>query len=153
MKRYFKLFLLLSAAFLCSCNPMKELRIGSVSVESLRPSGLEGATAIVAVGINNPLGTLYVSDFKADIDRRGQHLFRISAEDFTLAAHCDSVYRLTVDAFIDSDITLFSLVRLLDSPAADGFPVTISAKVGVSPRVGKVVVYKTHLEELWKKSQ
>jgi len=143
------LLLLLPIAF--ACNPVTRMRVASVAVETIRPSGLSSAQADIVLNLANSGPRCCVSDLKAVVQFDGTNLISVSADDFIIAARCDSSYRISVRASLDSGLKLYTIPRLLQTDEKSAYKVNISARLGSGPKNGRVVVYKTDLESLWKK--
>lgn len=143
MKRILRIILLLAALSAISgcANKFKKVKITSVDVESVTPTGLKSFKALVSIGIDNPAPSFNIMNLKADLRRDTVAMMHLYGENLAVEGKCEKVYRLPVTAQIDSAVSLLKMAYLVRSFNPAEYVVDISARAVVGG-IGKNLVYK-----------
>lgn len=142
MKRSIGIILVLAALLsLGGCaNKFKKIKITSVALESVNPTGLKSFDAVVALGINNPAPSFSIMNLKADVWRDSVAMFHARGENVAVAGRSERVYRVPVSGQLDSAVTLLQMAVLLRKFNPAEYTVDLSARAVVGG-IGKDLVY------------
>ena len=138
MKRSIRIILLLAALIcLSGCvSKFKQIKITSVSLESVNPVGLKNYDAVVALGIDNPAPSFNIMNLNADVRRDTVPVIHLKGENVAVAGRSSKVYRVPVSVQIDSAVSLLRLAVLARNFKAEDYKVDLSARAVVGG-VGK----------------
>lgn len=92
---------------------LKEMKVVSYKIESIKPHGLRNYTAIISAKIDNPGTKLDVYDVWAEINKDGQMICKITSEGFGLAPNCVDTYKIPVNLEVSNNVTILGLGILL----------------------------------------
>ncbi len=142
MKRGVRIILLAVALLsLGGCmNKFKQIKITSVTLESVNPTGLKSFDAVVNLGINNPAPSFNIMNLKADVKRDSVAIFHARGENIAVAGRKEQIYRVPVSGQLDSAVTLLQMAVLLRRFDASEYTVDLSARAVVGG-IGKDLVY------------
>lgn len=119
---------------------LKDLQVESVSLESLKPRGLRGATVTLLVEVDNPGAQLCLSEIYVDIEHSGKVIGKVAVDPFTLQGKTADTYRLDAELSLAEGVNFFELGKLLDKNALEKMTADISADVRI--KKGKIRTVK-----------
>ena len=112
-------------------NRFKQIKITSVGVESVSPSGLKTFDAVVSLGIDNPAPAFNIMNLMADVKRDTTAMIHLKGENIAVSGRSSRVYRLPVTVQIDPAVSLLQLAILARNFKAEDYTVDVHARAVV----------------------
>ncbi len=145
--------LFLACCVFGSCaKKFKQVSISSVEVESVVPTSLHSASAILAVGINNPAPSFKLKDVEATVKRNGEVFGTVNADPLAIDGKTERIYHVPLQAQLADGIGVIQLISAYRNFKPEDFTVDVKARANVVGGVGKNIEYKdVPLSKLMKK--
>lgn len=119
------------------CTRLRDIRVVSCGVESVSIQGMRGLSAVLGVGVDNPAGTMTLSEISGRAYIQDRLLGEFSSDDVEIAGRTVSECRIPVTFTLDRDISLLGLLPLVRSLDTGSVTVDISMKVKMKGGVSK----------------
>ena len=117
-----------------ACSGLRNIRITSVSLESLRITSSNSLEASILVGVDNPSGNVSVSSLCAVLKYDGEVIANATAPDIELEGNSSLEYRLPCKAELADNISLLKAGMIL--AGADPKEVSADLSLSLTPRGG-----------------
>ena len=136
--------LVLCVLVLClsGCNKVKQIKVTSVSLESVGLRGLKGLDVGVAVGIDNPAFSVDLSEIEGALKHSGKVLGRVSLDPFTLHGRSAEIYHLRALVSLEKGVGLQELIPYMKIEMLEQCTLDVSVKVTYKKSVSKVLNFK-----------
>lgn len=148
MKLHVRISLLLTAVlvlFLTGCGgagQIKNIKVTSMSLDSVMPAGLRAVTATVSVGVDNPAMQFTLEDIEGVLYHKGKELVGYTAEPVTVRRKSAETYPVSLTAQLTDGSSLFRLLGLVADHDPADFTTDIRATVRLRSGVKKHLDYK-----------
>ncbi len=144
MKSRSFILLAFTALLLCSCaGNLKDIRVTSCKVASIKPSGLAKIEARVEIGIDNPAKELHLSDIEGLASFKEEPCLNFSAEDIIIEKQTEKKYDVVITGRLNKDFDFLQLLTLIgEKPRFDDVSLDISCRATLSSGLGRKIEYK-----------
>ena len=107
---------------------IKEIRVTSLKIEKISPSGLKGLDIYLAVGIDNPAFQIGLTEINGSLTYSGKILGRLAMDPVTIYGKSAEIYHLKANVRLAEDATLKDLMILADPQKLYECMVSISVR-------------------------
>lgn len=132
------IFAVIAAVFsLSGCANLKQIRVTSFSLDSVKPQGLRSIVVYASVGVSNPARQITLSDIRVDINHSGKVLGRVDADPLIIEAKSEGDYRLSAVVTLDESVSVFDILKLVENKRLEGCTVDVKAKAKIKGGASK----------------
>ncbi len=141
MKAHFRYFLKITIALallmpVIACVNYKKVKLTSVSIGSVSPSGLKSVDGTVKIGIENNSCEFTIQDIQGTVYRSGTEIGTFTADDVTVATG-SATYTVGGNLSINSNISIIEIISIAAKFKIDDFTMDLTLKV--KPKGGAAV--------------
>ena len=122
------LALLVTVLCLAGCKGVKDIRITSVSIESISVRGFRGLDLSLFVGVDNPARQVQISEIDGSLVHSGKVIGKLAMDPFTLAAKTSQTYALKAKVSLAQGAGFKDLMMLTDQQELNNCTVDLNAK-------------------------
>lgn len=143
MRRLLTILALSIALFASAgCSGVNDIKVTSCSIASVSPKGLKSLSALLMLGIENPIMAFTVSDLEGVINNNGREFATFEAGKLPVARKSSKVYPLTCSGSISKGVGLMDLIKLAGSKDFSGMTIDMKVKVKLKCGIGKTLRFK-----------
>lgn len=141
--------LALSVIMISGCGKIEDIRITSVRLVQITPSGLRGVKAIVEAGVDNPSMTFTVSDISGTVYYKGARYVDFeAAEPIVVKKKTSELHTVEVDGRVSDGVSLLSVLSLARNFDMNQVSVDIEASVKAKGIKKKISLKQVPLNKL-----
>ena len=124
---------LVLAVMLCltGCKDVKDIKVTSVEVESVRARGLRGVDIFLKVGIDNPAKQVKVSEIEGSLKQSGKVIGNLAMDSLILGARSSEIYMLKASVSLAQGAGLKEIMMLAAPDGLDACTIDFSAKAAL----------------------
>lgn len=124
------LVLILAAIVLClsGCRNIRDIKVTSVSLESVSMRGFKSLDLFLRVGVDNPARQVRISDIDGSLIHSGKIIGKLAMDPFVLLAKSSETYTFKANVSLAKGAGLKDLMILADQKGLNECTVSISAK-------------------------
>ena len=111
--RIFSIALLAVILVLGGCAKVSQIRVTSVSIDSVTPRGLRSLSMNISVGVHNPAPEISLSEISGQVLVSGKVIGNVAMAPVILTARTDSTYHLTADVALADGVSVFEVFALV----------------------------------------
>lgn len=145
MRKHIAIIVMFASLLLTGCkgHGVKDIEVTSFKIVSIVPKGVSGITALVEVGIHNPMVGFEVTDVHATAKVKDAEALVLTADQLMVPGHTDKVYSIPVKGSIVEGFNPLQLLKIFSNDLnMSDVTVTVKAKVALRGGVGKNIEIK-----------
>ncbi len=127
---------------LSGCSRIKDIRVVSCAVQSVKPVGIRGVEAELAIQIENPAMAFTLSDVSGVIYYKGRPYVNYSAEPVSVEKKTVAVYPVACSATVVKDVSFLEMLSVFQHFKEEDFTIDVHAKVTLKNGVTKGFDFK-----------
>ena len=108
--RIFSIAFLAIMLVLGGCAKVSQIRITSVSLDSVTPKGLRSLSMNISVGVHNPASEVSLSEISGQVLISGKVIGNVAVAPVILAPRTDSTYPVKADVALADGVSVFEVM-------------------------------------------
>ena len=113
---------------LAGCKDIRDIRVTSVSVESISPRGFKSLDLFLKVGVDNPARQVRLSEIDGSVVHSGKIIGKLAVDSFVLPARSSDTYTLKANVSLAKGAGLKDLMNLASPEGLNACTVDVTAK-------------------------
>lgn len=121
----------------------KDIKVTGFRLVSITPEGMSGLTALVEIGLDNPIVGFELTDVSITVDMHEQPAVVFEADQLMVEGHCAKTYSLPLKGRIVDTFNPFQLLKLFSNEdSLDNLKASARARVALRGGIGKNIEIK-----------
>ena len=117
---------------------VKDIKVTGFRLVSITPQGMSGLTALVEIGLDNPIVGFELTDVCITVGLKGQPAVIFEADQLMVEGHCAKTYSLPLKGRIADTFNPFQLLKLFSNEESmDDLKASAKARVALRGGIGK----------------
>ena len=108
--RIFSIALFAVMLCLAGCKKVSDIRMTSVSLDSISPRGLKSLSLDISLGVHNPASEISLSEISGQVLISGKVIGNVAVAPVILAARTDSTYLVKADVALAEGVSVFEVL-------------------------------------------
>ena len=133
------LYVCLGILLLAGCSKIGDIKVTSCGLESFSLKGFRSASAVLAVGIDNPAFDFTVTGLNGLVKYRGEDFASYSADTLAVLGKSSRVYDLPCALTLGDNVSVGKALSLLAGRSLEGFTTDIEARVRLKNGLAKTL--------------
>lgn len=125
-----------------SCKSYKDISVTSCNLVSVTPNGFKSISAVIALGIDNPIIGFRIDNLSGTIKFKGEPFLLLSAGDIAIDGRANKVYDINVAGSLVEGFNLLQLLSIAVTRNLDDLTLDMTVRPALKTGIGKTLNFR-----------